>query len=179
MSSKKIILRPGAKINFNFEKQLTNKIMEQSEIIDSTGPTNDGTEPTKRPVFLKVLCILTFISAGAACLFSLMMPLAADTIVEYMQNSPGYDEIKMAEQMKLLNAGWNYYAPSFLLALTSLVGAILMWNLKKIGFHLYAAANLALLFLPMLLLGIPVNWGGIIITVAFIAMYAANFKHLS
>ncbi|MBA3705888.1 MAG: hypothetical protein H0W84_08325 [Bacteroidetes bacterium] len=146
--------------------------MEQNEI-------TNGTEPATRPVFLKVLCILTFISTGAGCLISLITPLMADTIVAFMQSSEAYDEIKMAEQIRVLQAGWNYYAPMFLLSLISLIGAILMWNLKKIGFHLYTSANLALLFLPMLILGVAVNWGGILLTVAFITMYAVNFKHLS
>ncbi len=146
--------------------------MEETEI-------TNGTEPTKRPVFLSVLCILTFISAGLGCLFSLMTPLLADTFVEFLQNSPNYDEVKMADTLKVLQSGWNYYAPTFLLALVSLVGAILMWKFKKIGFHLYAAANLGLLFIPTLILGVAVSTAGIVLTAAFIIMYAVNFKHLS
>ena len=136
-------------------------------------------EPVKRPTFLTVLCILTFISAGLGCLFSLITPLMADTIIGFLEKSPNYDEVQMGETIKVLQAGWNYYAPSFLLALISLVGALLMWNLKKIGFHLYTSANLAMMFLPMVLLSTPISWAGIIFTIAFIAMYAANFKYLS
>jgi hypothetical protein len=139
----------------------------------------NGTEPAQRPTFLKVLCILTFISAGLGCLMSLITPLIADMYINFLQNSPNYDEVKMADAIKLLQAGWEYYAPSFLLTLLSLSGAILMWKLKKIGFHLYAAANLALLFIPTLVVGIPISMVAIAITIIFISMYAVNFKHLS
>jgi hypothetical protein len=148
--------------------------------METTDMTNSNeTEPVKRPTFLTVLCILTFISAGLGCLFSLLTPLLADTFVEFLQNSPNYDEIKMADTLKVLQSGWGYYAPTFLLALVSLVGAILMWKLKKIGFHLYASSNLALLFIPTLILGVAISTAGIVLTIGFIVMYAVNFKHLS
>ena len=137
------------------------------------------TEPAKRPTFLTVLCILTFISAGLGCLFSLITPLVADTFTDFLQNSPNYDEAKMADTIKLWQAGWGYYAPTFLLVLVSLIGAILMWRSKKIGFHLYTSSNLALLFIPTLIIGIPISIAAVVVTVGFIIMYAANFKHLS
>ena len=146
--------------------------METTEI-------SNETEPVKRPTFLAVLCILTFISAGLGAFFSLFTPLFADQFIEFLQNSPNYDETKMAETIKVIQAGWGYYAPAFLLALTSLAGALLMWKLKKTGFHFYAASNLALLILPMLILSLPIGMPAIVITIGFIIMYAANFKHLS
>lgn len=146
--------------------------------METTELTN-GTEPKERPTFLKVLCILTFISAGLGCLMSLITPLIADMYINFLQNSPNYDEVKMADAIKLLQAGWEYYAPSFLLALISLSGAILMWKLKKLGFHLYTAANLGLLFIPTLVVGIPISMVAIVITIIFISMYAVNFKYLS
>ncbi|MGQ0829606.1 MAG: hypothetical protein ACT4ON_14545 [Bacteroidota bacterium] len=146
--------------------------MEPTEI-------TNGMEPVKRPVFLTVLCVLTFISAGIGCFFSLFTPLFADTFIEFLHNSPNYDETQMADTIKVLQAGWGYYAPAFLLALGSLAGAMLMWNLKKIGFHFYAASNLALIFLPTLVLSLPISWFGVVITAAFITMYAVNLKHMS
>jgi hypothetical protein len=53
----------------------------------------------------------------------------------------------------------------------SLFGAIQMWNLKKLGFFIYAIANIILLVL---------NFGiwGLVFTAAFIVMYAVNLKYM-
>jgi len=141
--------------------------------------TTNGTEPVKRPIFLTVLCVLTFISSGIGCIFSLFTPVFADAFIEFLSSNPNVDEAQMADTVRVLQAGWGYYAPAFLLALGSLAGAMLMWNLKKIGFHFYAASNLALIFLPTLVLGLPISWFGVVLTAAFITMYAVNLKYMS
>lgn len=137
------------------------------------------TEPAKRPVFLTVLCVLTFISSGFGALVALVTPLMADTIIAFLQASPNYDEAALAENVKVIQAGWGYYAPTFLLIMCSLIGAVLMWNLKKIGFHFYAASNLAMLFLPTLILGMSVSWFGLFLTIGFIVMYGLHLKFMS
>jgi hypothetical protein len=144
------------------------------EILDN----NDVQSEAKRPQFLTVLCILTFISTGLGILASLLMPLFSDMLVTMMQSNPSYDEAKMAEQITILQAGWGYYLFTALLAGVSLMGAIFMWKLKKLGFHLYALANLALLLLPYLVLGAAISWWGIFFTALFIVLYAVNLKHL-
>lgn len=146
--------------------------------METTEQTNE-TGPVKRPGFLTVLCILTFISSGWGLLSHLFIPLFPDAIMDFFQQNPNVDEAQMAEMTKAVYAGWAYYAPAFLLILISLVGAVLMWNLKKIGFHLYVASNLALLFLPMLVVSIPIGMFPIVITLAFITMYAFNLKYMS
>ena len=143
--------------------------MEETEFTNAS-------ESAKRPNFLTVLCILTFISAGLTSLVSLITPLFADTIIAFYETNPAFDETQKSEIMLTVQAGWAYHAPTFLLALCSLIGATLMWQLKKIGFHFYASTNLALLFLPMLMLNLAVSWMGIAVTIAFIAMYATHYK---
>jgi hypothetical protein len=135
-------------------------------------------EAEKRPSFLTVLCVLTFISAGLGVLSSLVTPLFADTFINFLKSNPSYDEATMSDTIKMIQAGWGYYLFTALLAGGSLTGAILMWNLKKIGFHVYALSNLALLFVPTLVLGIAISSFGIFLTVVFIGLYALNFKWL-
>lgn len=143
-----------------------------------TTETTNSAEPTKRPVFLTVLCILTYIWSGITCFASLITPLISDMAVEAIQSSPTFDESEMKYNMAVLKAGWEYHAPIFLMGLLSLVGAILMWNLKKIGFHLYTAANIAILFIPTLIIDLPITIAGVLITLGFIIMYAVNLKNM-
>ncbi len=77
----------------------------------------------------------------------------------------------------IAEAGIAIFAVFFLLAFLSLFGAIMMWKLKKTGFYLYIIANLIALILPFAIFkDVPVNILGIVITIGFIVMYAANLK---
>lgn len=132
----------------------------------------------ERPTFLKVLCILTFVSAGISSIMALLTPLIADRLIEFMQGLPNQNEAEMADAIRVLTAGWGYYSLLFVLSAASLVGAILMWQLKRIGFHIYALANSATLFVPMLMFSIPFSWFGILLTASFIGLYAMNLKYM-
>lgn len=138
---------------------------------------NESLNP-QRPVFLKVLCILTFVSAGFSSLIALLTPLMAEQLIAFMQNAPNYNEEQMADAIIILRAGWGYYSLMFLLSAASLIGAVFMWKLKKMGFHVYALANLAALLVPTLMFSFPFSWFAIMITAGFIAMYAVNLKHM-
>ena len=136
------------------------------------------TATPKRPTFLTVLCILTFISAGTGILSSLLTPPFSDVLVEMVKIYPGLDENIKADAIKVYEAGWSYHLTTFVLSACSLLGAIMMWKLKKTGFHFYALSNLALLFVPMLILEMPTAWGSILFTSGFIGMYAVHLKDM-
>ncbi|MFL5763485.1 MAG: hypothetical protein ACJ77K_06030 [Bacteroidia bacterium] len=135
-------------------------------------------EAPKRPVFLTVLCVLTFIASGLAAIFSLAMPLMKDWFIAMMQSNPNMDEKQYNDAMKAFDAGPAYFLLSFVLAAGSVVGAAFMWKLKRNGFHIYAFSNLALLFLPTLMLDMPMNMISVILTVLFIGLYTVNWKVL-
>ncbi len=135
-------------------------------------------EVTQRPKSLTILCILTFIFTGIGCLSALFTPFFSDTVLEFLKNSPNYDATTMSDTLLVLQAGWGYYLLTFFLAVGSLTGALLMWKLKKIGFHVYSFSNLALLFLPTLVLGMAVSTTAIFFTIGFIGMYALNLKFM-
>lgn len=131
--------------------------------------TNTTPEVKSRPKFLTVLCILTFIGSGLATLLYLIALIAFGAISGVLDSVPGMGAMG--------DAGMAIFAVFFVLAFLSLFGAIMMWKLKKTGFYLYTLANIILLILPFVVFdGVPVNIFGIIITVGFIAMYAANLK---
>lgn len=145
--------------------------METEEIIN-------GNDVPKRPTFLTVLCILSFISGGLGSLSALITPMFSDLMIEFLKNSPNYDETLMDETIMLLHAGWGYYLITFVFAMCSLVGVFFMWKLKKIGFHFYALSNLGLLFAPMLMFDMAISWAGIFLTASFILLYAVNLKFM-
>ena len=134
--------------------------------------------PPKRPTILTIVCILSFISSGLGCLSALITPLFSDVMIELLKKSPDYNEEVMAEMVTVLQAGWGFYLITFALALCSLTGVFFMWKLRKIGFHLYALSNLALLFTPLLLFSMALSWSGIFLTASFILLYATNLKFM-
>lgn len=132
----------------------------------------------KRTAFLTILCILTFIWSGMGTMTSLFTTPVSDILVEQVKNYYWLDEKSKEEAIKVYEAGWNYHLPNFALYLCSIAGAIFMWNLKKIGFHFYTASNLGLLFLPILMLDLPIGLVNIMLTVSFIGMYAVHLKEM-
>jgi hypothetical protein len=83
-----------------------------------TDTLDNPVESNKRPTFLTVLCILTFIGSGMGAISALAMqePLLADY------------------------AGY-YYWLMLLLNLGTLFGAIQMWQLKKTGLFIWTAST--------------------------------------
>lgn len=167
-----------------------------------------------RPTFLKVLCILTFIGVGFLLIFSAMgfnktFLLSEDektnlrdmTVQQVVQMNPSIEEEVIYE---ILLEGEKYEKPNWIIGLVcsllSLTGALLMWNLKKIGFHLYSAGEILSYVLILAFFGMDgfnsgmraaSLWGGFASTlasatfviaiafdIAFIAMYAMNLKHM-
>jgi hypothetical protein len=142
---------------------------------------NNEVMPEKpgRPKTLTVLCVLTFIWSSLGALGSLATPLMKDMFVGMMKNNPDMDEAQFADAMKAFDAGWGYFLLCSALAIGSIIGAVLMWKLRKTGFHVYAFSNLALLFVPTLVLGMPLSWVAIFITAAFIVMYGLHLKYMN
>ena len=118
-------------------------------------------QENKRPVFLTVLCILTFVGSGLSLLFALIGLVAAGAIESFASSIPGMPEMG--------DVGILQQIIRIVLLGGSLFGAIMMLKLKKLGFYLYAVANIAILIMSF---GI---WG-LVITAGFIVMYGVNFK---
>lgn len=162
----------------------------------------EGTEK-KRSSLLTVLCILSFIGSGWDV-------LSGGT--KYLVYSPDSVKNSVMQSLEVVksslddDAGGDFFtgilnglsefssdvAVHFreitlcgtILALLSLVGAVLMFRLKKQGFYLYAIVNVLALFIMPLFLGFTaiVLLRGIfplIITVTFIILYASRLKEMN
>ena len=132
--------------------------------------TNNG--ENKRPEMLSIICVLTFIGSGLAAFSNLVIYLSFDMLLETYEsgglNIPGADIIFAFAK--------SFFIISFLLYSFSFIGAINMWRLKKLGFHLYAIAQILLLIVPTLYVKtdqFPLF--GFLVTAAFILFY---FRHL-
>lgn len=137
------------------------------------------TEVKKRPQLLSILCVLTFLSTGLGIFTSILTPMISDYLVEFITSMPGYEQNLTEEGMVMLKAGWGYYLVSLVLISLSLFGAIKMWKLKRIGFHLYTIANLLLFCLPSIFLSMDFNLIGLVLPGLFIGLYAIHLKYMN
>lgn len=151
---------------------------------------------SKRPAFIKVLAILSWIYVGIAMIGGLINSLASsesqlesldDAIAIYQDMDP--DVMPFSEDMiEFLEASKeNYKINGFLqlfLILIEGIAVFMMFNLKKIGFWLYTIAQLGILLLIVFLfpldnfvtiISLVIN--GIIILI-FEILYAVNLKHM-
>ena len=153
--------------------------------------------PQDRPTLLTVLCILSFIGSGFGVLANLTAIIAAP-VLDFFQDSTfnatfsqlgdnaGDEFIKQALDMALLVMD-NFLAivlSKFILYVLSLVGAIMMFQMKKIGFYLYIVAQVGFLFIGPFFLGWNIIVGSAMFfsaffSVLFIALYSINLKHMS
>jgi hypothetical protein len=145
----------------------------------------------KRPVFLSVLCIHTWI--GSALLFYICWREYAEAshtaeqlkiIFRAQQDVPGEAE----HFFKSLNRQIFHSLVQMTACLSCAAGAIVMWRLRKWGFYVYAAGQLGSLLVSAWMLHATIGGGGLIgmlvfallfvFPLGFLAMYLANYKHL-
>lgn len=167
--------------------------MEESIIID---------QPKKRPNFLTVLCIITFIWSGGVMLLYgaydyFTFPTKYDANMEQIQKAvenleeagmdSGYmyeNAVFSMEQMKIKKDNLlPMTGINFLFAILCLLGAFLMFKQKKNGFYLYTFASVFWLLVPLYYFDFAtpnlVQVGiGAFFSFLFIILYAVNLKHM-
>lgn len=147
---------------------------------ETTESTGAAAEAGKRPVFLTVLCILSFIAAGFGILgyiTAITAMGAASAAMGALEGMEGMDAIASAGPSTGMT--WAYIIVGFLTTIVALMGVLKMWKLKKQGFMLYAGATVVSLIMGIVYSGFGASIVGIIISGAFIAMYYMNVKHMT
>ena len=154
----------------------------------------DESGSTKRPDMIFGLGILTFINSGmflilyAFGLFGMMAvaQMPVDEFVAVMYDGAGKyleaEQLDMLDELGRLLHSSGVTLMFIYLARTvaRLVGAIGMWRGRKVGFHIYALAQLVGLFLPHFIL--PWSFLGIfgpLMTVGMTAAYGSQLKRMS
>lgn len=155
--------------------------------------------PPQRSVFLKVLCILTFIFSSYTILTqayiyfqaeetSKKMEEAKNKITNEKTKSPeessflkkvmgGMSELSTPENLRKLAVG------NLISSALCLLGAILMWRLKRTGFYLYVLGTIVGIIAPFYLFGnnfLTVISSGFasFVGLIFIIFYAMNLKSM-
>jgi hypothetical protein len=139
-------------------------------------------EENKRPGFLTFLCILTFIGSGYWLLFNLFVPASISTMLEILHSSPSFSSpaftagIQTFEQIAATPI-WQFYLLAFFCA-TSILGAIYMLKMKKIGFHIYVVSQLAQMCIGQFIIGgnFKPNFSSFLFTLLFIGLYSIYYK---
>ncbi len=136
----------------------------------------------KRPVFLTVLCILSFVAAGFAIIGYIGVITvmgAASAITSGMGALEGMEGMEaVTSAMPSAGMTWAYIIVGFLTTIVGLIGVLKMWKLKKQGFMLYTGSTVASLIMTIIYSGFT-GVAGIIISAAFIVMYYLNVKHMN
>lgn len=156
----------------------------------------------QRSTFLLVLCILTFIGSGWGILSSLFSLFTAglmdgnmqmdqiSSTMNHMEGSEGFASIFsnfMSSSMEMLQVTMMYAREIALMQMVlyviSLLGAILMFQLRRVGFYLYVAAQILLLFVLPYFAGFSTlvvvsMLFGAFWACSFILMYALNLKYM-
>jgi len=150
------------------------------------------TATQERPKFLKVLCILSFVGAPLGLISGIMNYFTYSNLEKLGSavDAAGGDGKSMEKSLEALSSAFQMdykkiamgYMIIGLLNLVILAGALIMWNLKKMGFYVYTLGQVAILGVMFGYIGGMV--GGImgimtaIFAIAFIIMYAVNLKHM-
>lgn len=166
-----------------------------SDVLDQTYEQG----PPKRPVFITVLCILTFVSCGLSFISSIYGLATANKSEETVK---AFSRLQENDSLPVLFgdvsegmvkiAEWTVTSHYLSLGnvLICLVGALLMWRLRKVGYFIYIFGQI-LPFIALVgmysavqnvpFLGITMLIGSIvtaIFAIAFIIMYGLNVKHM-
>ena len=150
-------------------------------------PFNDPKEPNRettdgRPVWLMVLCILTFVYSGISCLGYCFFVSKYDFLPQLMEQARDMmvsiygDKVDVSQALVVQPR--MYYLLLCLLYAGSVTGAAFMLGLRKMGFHIYTVAQALLLVAPVLFVHLPFNVGDLLVTVAFVLLYATFLKQM-
>jgi len=149
----------------------------------------------KRPQFLTVICILTFVGSGLGILGGVwgVVPSSNKLLIESMHNMREIQEVTTpfseAEYLE-----WYFYSSvaGLLGSLLCLAGALYMWRMKRIGFYFYLPGyiipfTVSVFAIPHMDAGLEMSefisaasvaFNGLIM-IAFFIMYGVNLKHMT
>ena len=161
-------------------------------------------EKPKRSQFLKVLCILSFIMCGISILSGIWgiyqsTPEAMQKNIEQVRTiNPDMADQMENQFIEMQNNAFSKVSPylALLYTLLSFIGVLMMWNLVKKGFYIYAIAEIlpytSFVFMgknSLSMMGPPGASSSmiamvviifmVIIDVVFVSLYAKNLKEMT
>lgn len=130
--------------------------------------------------WLHVVLVLSIIGSGLNLFSSLMMALFAPTLMQTFESmSPDLPQEMSIMYETVFNTPRIMYVCLSVLYAMSLAGVLLMWRLRKNGFHLYTLAQLLILVVPVLFMGRSfIAMGDIMLTLLFVLYYFISLKSI-
>lgn len=172
----------------NDNNQEYQEYSESNEVVDNQ-PDNNPT-PAKRTGGMTFVLILSMIGSGWNILINLLWGLThpimssiwdtnnqqlPDEIMAVYSQMDGFDPEVMNDIMRsFLNIPQYHYLLLALFSAMSLAGVIMMWKMRKTGFHCYTLAQLMMLLLTAFLGKAYIGVGDIMMTLLFVVFYAIN-----
>ncbi|MCI5057688.1 MAG: hypothetical protein MRY83_16355 [Flavobacteriales bacterium] len=147
----------------------------------------------KRPEFLTVICIMTFVGSAWGILSGLGTLAFSDQLLDNMvQQAEMQEQLteqiggtfgKILSMMSSINQDMiDNFVPltigSVISCIICLVGALLMWRLRKIGFYPYLIGELGLPIFNIVLIGGVMAYIGLFFPILFVIFYAIHLKHM-
>lgn len=136
----------------------------------------------KRPGGLTLLCILTFLGSGLSFLsnfasfaFHEALSGVMDAAIANMTGTVA--EIYQASIEVFTNTPQYVFLILAILYVGSICGAAIMFAMRKIGFHIYAIAQILIVAMPLVTNG-KFDFVAIFLAMAFIALYFMYYKKL-
>ena len=130
----------------------------------------------RRPELLTILCILSFVGSGLAVFSNLFIYMSFDEVITIIEDY----ELGLPEFEMIMSGGKRFFITGFFLYSISLLGAIQMWKLRKIGFHLYTVAQIFILLLPVVFIeAYQFSVISLLLTIAFVLAYFSNLKFMT
>jgi hypothetical protein len=145
--------------------------------MDEQQPNPISNEAGPSLVLLKVLCVITFIGSGLGFISYGIIGLIHNFFTSNLSLIPDEQNRELIGMM--LSAGRVFFFLNAVLYGVSFAGALLLWRMKKIGFHLYTVSQLLLLILPLAYIkGFPMPGTNIFLTILFIWGYSGFLKFM-
>lgn len=127
------------------------------------------------PPMFSLLCILSFIGSGLSAFLYFFMAVYYNEIYTRFESG----EVVVPGLELFMTGGIPFFLLESLLNALSFVGVLFMWKRRIIGFHLYTAAQVFLLMVPVAFLeGRPFMAADAFISGAFVLLYYIQLRRL-
>lgn len=164
------------------ESNQSNGSAEPQDPIYKEEPDGIGNDNRRKSnvVFLRIVLVLSMIGSGLYSIMYLLMGFMLPIMKsQYEAGVVDIPEMMRAMYDNMLGASQVYYFLTGVLYALSLAGVIMMWKLRRAGFHYYAIAQLLVIIVTILFLGRTyMNIGDIMLTLLFITYYYFSLRSI-
>ncbi len=134
-----------------------------------------GAPPVNRPNLLTVLCSLSLVNGGLTLISSLIIGSFFNQFVVIATDFA--EKFKLPGMEMITDGSPVFFFVNALLYAASITGVVLMFRLKKNGFHIYTISQILLILAPMYFYHLPApSVFDIILSGTFVMLYYIHLK---